>query len=250
MTITDEMLSAYIDNELPPQEAARIREALDADAMLAARLEALRAPDKLIAAVYGAIDDEPMPQSVLAMLQGKSAKAGGGNVVAFPSRQWLRSPRQWATPLAASIALAIGVGTGMQIANAPDETRYALAGSVDPASSLFRALETTPSGDSVKLAADMSMTPLLTFQAADGGYCREFSISSRAQNQRAVACRGDKQWIVVIAIADESATTGGYATASSGLNAQFDTFVDAAMSGDALAAEIENDLIARRWQGH
>lgn len=250
MTITDEMLSAFIDGELSPADTARVREALKEDENLDARLKELEAPDQLIATAYGAIDNEPMPEGVLALLQEAPAKTktGEGNVITFPGK-WLRPPQQWAAPLAASVALAIGVGAGMQLASGPGQSSITLAGYVDSKSALHSALMTTPSGETVKLArTDETVTPILSFETKDGRYCREFSITSHTSGQRALACQTDGQWRIEIAIASAPQNGGGYATASSGVASQFDAIIDDTMAGDAFDSAAEKVLIEDGWK--
>lgn len=248
MKITDEMLSAFIDGELAQEEAERLREAIEEDENLAARLDRIRVPDAFIAAAYGAIDKDQIPKRILALLEDRPAntKPEGGRVVAFPGARILRAPRQWAAPMAASVALAIGVGVGLQLAPAP-RSSVMLTGLVDAQSALHQALAATPSGRTVSLGGGDTLTPVLSFQAKDGRYCREFSVSSPAHPQRAVACAQDGLWRIEVAIAHAPASGAGYATASSGFAAQFDAIIDGAMAGEALDGEAELEMIAQDW---
>lgn len=253
MTITDEILSAYIDSELSADEQAAVRAAISKDAALARRLEALKAPDRLIAAAYGDIAEAPMPESVMALLYSGGgpageAKRGGGNVLAFPGPRVFRAAAPWGAALAASIALAIGVGVGVELASSPASDGVLLAG---PATSaLAVALDTTSSGNSFEIAdSGARITPVLSFRSVDGAPCREFAVSNGANAQRAVACRDSDGWSVKIAVAvDPAAAPDGYATASSAISAQFDNAVEAMIAGDPMAPADEQEMIARRWR--
>ena len=67
--ITNDMLSAYIDGELAPEEMERVARAIAADELLAARLEQFRRVDRLLTEFSSAIDAQPLPPAVLALLE-------------------------------------------------------------------------------------------------------------------------------------------------------------------------------------
>lgn len=250
MTITDEMLSAYIDNELAPNEMNRVRNALAQDKVLAARLRRLEESDALIAAAYSAIDNEPMPEGVMALLEGAAPKppAADHTVIAFPGRR-PRAPRHWAAPLAASVALAIGVVVGMQVGSGTTQPGVMLAGDVHSKSALHDVLMRTPSGKTAKLAqTNVTVTPILSFEAKDGRFCREFSVDGASEGRRALACMRDGHWRVEIAVASAQLDKGGYVTATSGLAAQFDSVIEEVMASDAFDESVERQLIEIGWK--
>ena len=74
--ITNEMLSAYIDGELAPEEMERVARAIAADELLAARLVQFRRVDRLLTEFSSAIDAQPLPPAVLALLEPPCADAG------------------------------------------------------------------------------------------------------------------------------------------------------------------------------
>ena len=249
MTISDEKLSAYIDGELSPSEVNEINEALKADPAVAARLERLKQPGALIAAGYGEIDDEPMPDSVMDLLRDTGdTENPGEKVIQFAPRPAAKSKASWAVPLAASVALAIGVGVGMQIA--ADRTnrdgRLAYVGVIDQSSPVFAALESTPSATMVETPQGTIM-PVLTFKSANGEYCREYVVANDVAARRAVACRNEGQWVTQFAALapQNSVTPNGYSTASAEIATQFDSLIESMMADEALDTEQEAPLLGR-----
>lgn len=249
MIVTDEKLSAYIDGELSPGEVADLNKALQTDSTLAARLERLKRPDALIAAAYSEINDEPMPDGVMDLLRGtNSVESADENVFQFTPKPVGKSPAPWITPLAASVALAIGVGVGMQIASdhTRDNGQFAVAGVIDPSNPLYAALESTPSGVTTETETG-ALTPVLTFRSVDERYCREFSINKDNQLSHAVACRTDAGWETRFAVFGSAAVRNNdqYSTASSSDDDNFETFVSTMMANDALSQNEEKALLGR-----
>jgi hypothetical protein len=245
---TDEILSAFIDGELPAEEMEEVRREIEKSAALAARVEALKNADRAVASIYQAIDNEPMPQSVLDLLAAKDGAAASSNVVSFAPRRAGGGARYWPAALAASVALAAGIGLGVQFSAGG----ALIAGTIDEGNPLFAALETTPSAETVKLSSGRgaTFTPVLSFRSQAGDICREFSLSSGARANRAVACRGEGEWTIEFAVAAAPPATdsGAYATASSGLNAAFDSFVDGLIANEPFAPEEEAALIEAGWK--
>jgi anti-sigma factor RsiW len=103
--ITQEELSAFIDGELPPDRAASLREALHADATLAAREAALRRDRDLLAQAYAPLAHGPLPAAWLARIE--DAVEPPFNVLPFPRRKTTWTiPLGWAA--AACLALVFG----------------------------------------------------------------------------------------------------------------------------------------------
>ena len=194
MTITDDMLSAYLDGELSADDRARVDAALAQDPALAARLKALDAATRRFADAIRETDKAPLPAGVEDLLRPQT-----DNVVAFRPKR--REQPKWVRPaaMAASIlALVVAVGMfGAGPGGAKDQLIIA-AGPVDRTSALHRALDRTPSAETASIGAGR-LSPVATFRIAGGGLCREFLASQKDGAVRAVACRDDRQWTVKIA---------------------------------------------------
>jgi anti-sigma factor RsiW len=110
--VDDETLAAYVDGELSPEKAAAVAMLLADDPEAQARLDALFETGRLLAAAYAAPMAEPVPERLLALVEGRPERAappaaGGARVIAFPRRA--RLPAAIGLALAASVALFIGV---------------------------------------------------------------------------------------------------------------------------------------------
>ncbi|WP_299848306.1 anti-sigma factor [uncultured Roseovarius sp.] len=120
MTDYTEKLSAFLDGELPEDEAHEIEKALASDPELQTELEAIMAADTAAQETFAAMLEEPVPFELAAAIQDAPV-ASAANEPRPPSALG------WISALAVVIALLIGGGTGyftglsqnQQIAAAP-----------------------------------------------------------------------------------------------------------------------------------
>ena len=198
--IDDEKLSAWIDGELPEDEARTIADAIAQDASLRKRADMFAEANALVGDFAALADAAPMPASVANLLDAARADNANSNVV--PLRASPRSiGRFWPTAIAASAAAIIGY-----IAGAGDDFRgdgaaaLLAAGPVASDGALFAALETTPSGASAEIGAGTSLTPVFSFRTADNRLCREIQIDGATAAQ-GLACRQNSGWRIEVAAA-------------------------------------------------
>jgi hypothetical protein len=78
MSIPDEVLMAYVDGELPPEERARIEAAMRADAEVARRVQQQQALRASLRSAFEGVLREPVPDRLLAAARGQGAMAGEG----------------------------------------------------------------------------------------------------------------------------------------------------------------------------
>ena len=256
MTISDETLVSYMDGELTPAEAGRVESQLAASPELLRGLLAMLRADKAAGTYFHAIDDRPLPAGIVTALEqfptGASTEEAAGNVVPLasapaPAQANMLRRAAWHLPLAASIALAIGLGTGLNLGVAPQDgagTSSLIAASQP----LYDVLENVASGQTVALEGGTARyaTPLMTVAAVDGAYCREFEIAGPQVIVRGAACRqGDGNWLVAVQTAEATTNTdGNYRTASEQRPAAIAAFLAAAAPVDK---EQEQTLIANKW---
>ncbi len=212
--IPDEVLMAYADGELPADEAAALEARLSEDADLAARVQVFSASAAALKDLKHADTSATMPagleQALRARVTSASADAPAmvaadpvpaGNVVAFPQR---RVPL-WTGALAATVALAVGLGAGLLAGKGTGPN-----GSVDP---VFAALDSLPSGEVTTLADGTELRMVASFNSSDGALCREYEqIGQDATGQLTVACRDQGAWVPQLVVALGGAE--GYAPAS------------------------------------
>lgn len=237
MNWSDEKLSAFLDAELPATEMEALREALARDAALADRLAALAAADAMVMRAYGRIDDEPLPESVQALLTAADAREERAT---HSRRHRTRSltmtwPR---AAVAAGIALAVGLGLGL----GQDRGRPTPAWT-----EVAAVLEQQASGQPYSLSGDARIKPRLTYLNQQGDYCRQFVLTRNATSEEAIACRRDGSWEPVLTIHREKGQKAGpYRTASGG--SPLDAFVDRTLSEGPLDRAGERNMIERQWQ--
>ncbi len=256
MMISDETLVSYMDGELTPAETGLVESALaDSPELLRGLLAMLRA-DKAAGTYFHTIDDRPLPAGIVTALEqfptGASTEDAADNVVSLagapaPAPAYVPRRAAWHLPLAASIALAIGLGTGLNLGVAPRDT--ARTSSLIAASQpLYDVLESVASGQTVALEGEITRyaTPLMTVAAADGAFCREFEIAGPQVIVRGAACRqGDSSWLVAVQTAEATINAdGNYQTASEQRPAAIAVFLAAAAPVDKAQ---EQALIANKW---
>jgi hypothetical protein len=233
MTETDiELLSQYLDGELPSAERKALEQRLAVEEDLHADLERLRAVDASIRAAFR--DQDKVPAQIAALLA-----APDSGVVPFPRRG--RTVRQYA--LAASLVAAVGlVLTGDWLATPP-------AGAPDP--QLSRLLEASPSrGDGWELMADgRRIRPVLSYATADGSWCREFLLAEEGASYRGVACRHGGVWETrALQPANAGGSADQYRPAGAGDADAIAAFMADHAAGIPLSASAEAELIARGWE--
>ncbi|WP_065328302.1 anti-sigma factor family protein [Tritonibacter mobilis] len=212
--IPDEVLMAYADGELPADEAATLEARLSEDADLAARVQVFSASAAALQGLKHADTSAAMPAGLEQALRARVASAAAdapamvaadpvpaGNVVAFPQR---RVPL-WTGALAATVALAVGLGAGLLAGKGTGPS-----GGADP---VFAALDSLPSGAVTTLADGTELRMVASFNSSDGALCREYEqIGQNATGQLTVACRDQGAWVPQLVVALGGAE--GYAPAS------------------------------------
>jgi anti-sigma-K factor RskA len=211
MTIDPETLASYADGELPPEEAAKVEEAIAAHPDLARQVEAHRALRAQLGAHFNPILDAPMPNRLTDLLRPKESAQVIDLAAVRRAREEerpaveTRRPR-WAMggALAASLALGLVVGR-IAVPTGPVASEGGqLVARGELASALTTQLASAQDGKDVRI--------LLSFEARDGHYCRGFEQGATA----GIACREGKDWRILRTQAGTAPrSVGGYAQAGS-----------------------------------
>lgn len=180
----DERFAAYLDGAMSKSDAAAFECEVADNPLLAAELERLASNDAVLREAFAEpdVDDaflEKMGLRERAPAISPVEKSGTAAANDNPPL-W----RRWSVPIGGAIAASLALVATLSLQQG--------AGGPDIGS----ALETTPSGQLASLDDDASLTPLLSFQAGDGRYCREFSFSSGTAERSGIACRGGDGWQV------------------------------------------------------
>lgn len=172
--MTDEQLSAYLDNELPAEDMQRIRTLLQQSDELQQRLVRLQLADQAARQFFARLDNEPLPANLEQLITGHQPQ--DTSVVRLPAR---RAPR-WG--IAASVLLISGLywhwhSPASQLSTAESQALLTLSsGSVqilDKQTRLeLRWSELTPAGD----------------------FCRHYVVHTPQNSVPQTACWQDNRW--------------------------------------------------------
>ncbi|HYG25495.1 MAG TPA: hypothetical protein VD906_01165 [Caulobacteraceae bacterium] len=218
--ITDEMLMAYVDGELPEARRIAVDSAVAGDPALFERLEKHRRFRARMSGAFAGVAEEPVPARLL-------DAARSSNLVS------LRRP---ALPAWAAIAatLVVGVMAGLAVPRGEPTIASDLTAQGQLAAALDKQLASAPADSAVRVG--------LTFRSADG-YCRTFSQEAVA----GLACREDDSWKVRMAVAAEAAA-GDYRTAAAETPAEVLEAAQNLMVGEPLDAVAEQAAVRANWK--
>ncbi len=240
---TEEEIAALIDGALDGARAEQLKAILEDDPEAAALAREIEASNTLLRDAFDGIETAPVPATLEAAVLGEP-----GKVVSFKADRW--APAHWLShAVAASVFLAIGIVGGAYFDDGASEGPVIGPGPLSADSPLLAALETLPSGQSVR----DTYVPMLTFQDAAGRYCREFEIRGALPDQLAfgIACRQAKapDWQVEIVVTAPVVAPGsaGYALASGPAADALEAMLDSLGAGQILAPADEAAAISTGW---
>jgi hypothetical protein len=193
--------------------------------------ELLKAERRRMAAAFGDVLKEPVPDRLQALLAEPVAEVVDLGAV----RAQRRGMSNWAAwgGMAATLVLGTAIGTRINPSGSGDTTRLVATGAI--AQALDRQLASAPTG---------AVTVQISFKAKDGRYCRSFTTSTSA----GLACREpDGAWALqqLAAAGNEGR---GMRQAASSLPPAVLAAIDATMAGDALNAEQEKAARDAGWR--
>ncbi|MDZ7873319.1 MAG: zf-HC2 domain-containing protein [Rhizobium sp.] len=257
--ISDEMLMAFADGELAPEEQEEIEKALAEDEGLAERLAVFMDTRDELAATMKPLIDEPVPAALEASLTAAIATARHAKFTPQAATPQTTEtvvplrPRASSTPAARSTGSAISSPWGMALAASFVGIVVGLGGFLlgqstgiapDGANlALNEALETLPSGGDRALSDAESLHMIASFRDAEGHLCREFERKAAQAVTTAVACHGSAGWQTRFALTNPVAE--GYVPAST--TDTLDAFLSGIGAGAPLSPEEETaDIEALR----
>ena len=224
-----ELLSQYLDGELPAHEVRDLERRLHSEPALNASLSSIQHLNNSIRNVFNVPGAEKVPLRVSSLLDKPVS-----NVLAFPQK----AKQRWGFALAASILATSGLllFPGLRFGVVAPQ----MAENVSADAILAEALEGTPSSGTQwnALADGRQVRALLSFPNIEGGWCREYLLLEADGDQlHGLACRSGEGWINEVVEASEMTDASTeYRTATAGDS-------DIAVSHSDEAA-----LIADHWQ--
>lgn len=253
----DETLMAFVDDELDRETREKIEAAIATDDDLMARLVVFSETRALAKDGLEPLLNEPVPAALQAKVEtmvAASRSEASTNaedteaVVSFLKHKLQKKRRQsppWALPLAASVALFLGLGSGYLIgsgenSSSPENTTL-LSDLSKPA--VLSRLNSLPSGEEVNLAGGQErIRAIASFNDSAGTFCREFEYDQvNTATAVAVACHQDSAWTVSFAVLT-GPTDDSYAPASS--LAALDGYLDGIGAEEPMTSEKEQETLA------
>lgn len=236
--IEDEAFFAWLDGELPPEEAAEVERRVAADPQLSRLAGEHRAMAAGLRQAFDQVAGAPVPQAL-----GQAVRSTPAEVVSLASwRTRLSQPfagpiPHWAA-MAATLALGIVVGTTLDSGGtgSPVEMRggqiYA-AGVIDEA--LDRQLASTGNPGDVRIG--------LTFRDRGGAVCRSFE----SMASTGLACREQGDWRLrgLFAAPEDGDTEFRMAA---GADPRLMELVESTMAGEPFDAAEERAARRRGWK--
>lgn len=193
-------LMAYVDGELDAQSSKRVAEAVEADPVLQAKVDALIESRAVARAAYAPTQDAPLSPALEGMMEDLRAgleeegdapawqvaddsQSGGSAVLSWTRRR-----------VAAMTAMGVAVGALATWALMPQTQpqSFLIMTEANGAMLSERAqsvLSQTPAGEAVN-----GLTVKTSFVSSEGESCRQFTLSKQA----GIACRDANAWRLVI----------------------------------------------------
>lgn len=238
-TTKEERISMYLDGQMSEEQMQQFEADLGTDIELAKALEAFQAHDELLRGAFPVqiVDDAFIARMGLAKPCQDVGSHSAEILTASPANDNPPFWRKWAISgggaVAAGLALMLyfGVGSGYE-------------------GQLNVALNNTPSGTIAAMPNDGSLSPLLTFKAGDGRYCREFAEQLPSGGRTAIACRDGGNWKIEASVkgAVRLADNGQILPASGAEGEALDAAYNKIKASDPLSLESEARLIASDWK--
>ncbi len=246
-----ELLAAFVDGELSPEEAARVVMHLADTPADQAYVDDLVAANEALAIAFGGVLSDPVPDAIRAAIlgQGVAPKAEPlANVVAF-RRPVARSVWQAGLALAAGLGVVAVLATGMINPTGPQRLA---AGPLPADSDIARAFQTLPTGSEAVQTDGATLTLMASFALDAGMVCREFEMTDAAMTELNIglACKdAGSDWQVRVLASENLNDTGSdtFVTASGREVGLLDAFLNKNGAGQALSPVEEADRIAGGW---
>lgn len=253
MNSEQDRVSAYMGGAMTPTEAAAFEQEMEGDAKLAAIVERWQRNDALLKQAFSSPEAETVSGALLDRLglADVPADSADSNVVAIGAAKRptvtaqndnSASPqRRWAIAgsIAASVAVAIAVGSFWT--SKPE--------GIGSEPVFQSALDGSASGTSVALNDQQKLTPILSFKADDGRFCREFALEGQGGGEQGVACKSGQKWEIEALVKGGAVlpTNSEIRTAAGQDAASLDSTYSRLGAGDPLSRENEMDAISEGW---
>lgn len=273
--VSDEILMAYADGELTPEECQMLERLLRQNPVLRARLEPFIETRTQLASAFEHTLREPVPERLIAAIE-RARPSARPSLAGFPLGSrisgFIESVASHLTPggygvtsaLAASMAALVVAGgavgwiagrtTSPSPSLSPSETALIVVSGPDlvAAGALAHALDANPSRTILKTdGGQTSIEPIVSFKTKTDTVCREYRVTvATAKNDSAgLACRNPNgtwriaQHVETQKLAAAAPREGDYQTATGTNIPAIDAMVETMISGEAFGIDDEAQFL-------
>ncbi|MFQ3220887.1 MAG: hypothetical protein ACI8R9_001500 [Paraglaciecola sp.] len=240
MKVNDELLSGFLDAELPQAQMQEIREWLIEDEQLVVRLAELAQVDHWVAQHAAQIDQKPIPDSINELLT-TAQPVPQDNVVHMSVWRRINMVATRHAALAAGIAIFFGIGVNSWIQDELPRPHTAVP------TTIAHILDTQTSGQTIAAGKGTQVKPYFSFENNQGQYCRHYQLKQADSSTVNVACRQANNWLMVASVNTENRDRQGQYQAAS-TKRQLADIIDNMSKGPVFDLTRENAAIANAWQ--
>lgn len=238
LMVEEEKFFAWLDGELPPEEAARVEAEVAADSELSRTAEEHRALAASLKGAFGSVVAAPVPARIAA-----AARPVQENVVDLAAARAERSARRtlplWTQAAALAATLAVGVFTGNMLipGNAgrvqSENGRLVAGGKLEEA--LYAQLASAPADQGPRIG--------MTYRDKAGAICRTF----QDDNASGLACQEGGDWRIRGLFQGAEGQASDYRMAA-GTDPRLMDMVDESIAGEPFDAAQEKTALSRHWK--
>lgn len=247
MTVTREILMAFVDGELAPDEERRVAAEVARDPALNAYVERQKKLAEKLESAFAPVLEAPIPERIERAVQETPIPSAGllARLQHFWHERRMRTSQTWipAAALAAGLALGLALdgsfgstGTDMRMKDGALVAQGALAQTL----TAELASEQTDTRSAARIG--------VSFRSADGLFCRSFETQTGVRGALAgLACLKDGDWQIA-ALTNATPHEAEFATAGGDMPAVIRSALGAMISGEPLDAAQERAARDQGWQ--
>ncbi|MCP3675196.1 MAG: hypothetical protein GY829_12095 [Gammaproteobacteria bacterium] len=192
--ISNEMIMAYVDGELGKDDIQTMENALLEDASLREKITRHHALMAEIDLAFNSIDNTPMPEDILALLQDDHSTAETAEVISIDTVQKrtenMQTNKSWWQPASIAASLAIAFAMGMEI-EGPKKVSDDFISTNDQFTYLLNSAASGSTNNGIEFQQ--------SFLKKDGSFCRTFQNRHSENYTDGLSCRKQNgNWSIVV----------------------------------------------------
>ena len=237
--IEEEKFFAWLDGELPPEEAVRVEREVAADPELSRLAAENRAMTGGLRDAFASVEGRPVPERLQRLVEEGRDDTVVSLADARSVRKARRAPPLWTQAAALAATLAVGIFTGNILTRGPASPIAPEGGRLVASADLEKALVTQLASAPVNGGPRIG----LTFRDKAGAICRTFEDHATS----GMACREGGDWRIHSLFQSPEGQASDYRMAS-GAGPQLLEAVDAAIDGEPFDATEEKAARDLGWR--